>query len=173
MRLFRTALAALLSGVLAAHAPAQSPHANIAALKLFLRAYAHYPGVADIKTIRFATAPLPGTGLLIVYMQDQLFCGTSGCGILILKPEGRSFRKVDEIGGCWPPIRMLPSRHYGMPDIGIRIQGGGVLPGYQTSVRFNGKRYTYTQGFPPTHRIKRGAGLTLIRDEIPRIPLYP
>lgn len=177
MRHFCIAMLALLLAMVAREARAQSIRPttapNMAALKRFLRAYAHYPGVGDIKTIRFAVASLPDTGLLLVYMQDQRFCGTSGCGILILKPTGRSFREVDEIGGCWPPFTMLPRRHKGMPDIGIWIQGGGVLPGYQTSVSFNGKRYAYTQGFPPTHRIPRGSGRVLIHDEIPRIPLYP
>lgn len=176
MQHFRTAILVFASVVLCA-APAQSasssPHPNVAALKRFLRAYAHYPGEEDIKTIRFAYAPLPGTGLLLAYMQDQQYCGTGGCGILILKPQGRSFQIFDVIGGCWPPFTMLPQRHHGMPDIGIWIQGGSVLPGYQTSVSFNGKRYAYTQGFPPTHRIRRGAGRILIREEIPKLRLYP
>jgi len=177
MRRFYPTMMAILSVVVAGATAAKASRPftvpEVSALRHFLRAYVRRYGGEDIKTIRFAVAALPTTDSLLVYLQDQRFCGTSGCGILIVKPIGRSFREVDDIGGCWPPFTMLPRRHKGMPDIGIWIQGGGVLPGYQTSVSFNGKRYAYTQGFPPKHRIARASGKVLIPDEIPRLSLYP
>jgi hypothetical protein len=168
----RVAISIFLLAMLGNPAPALSAPTDMASLRRYLHAYVHQSNV-DIRTVRFAVAPLSNTGLLAVYMQDQQFCGTSGCGILLLKPKGRSFRQVDDIGGCWPPFKILPQSHHGMPDIGIWIQGGGVLPGYQTSVRFNGKHYAYRQGFPPTHRIKRDVGRILIRDETPLYPVDP
>ena len=71
----------------------------------------------------------------------------------------------------WPPITLLPTKHHGMPDFGVWVEGGGIRPGYQVAVRFNGKDYSDPQ-MPNARKTSPKMGRILIADREKLRPLY-
>jgi hypothetical protein len=143
-----------------------------ASLKHFLRSYAHDAVEGDDKSTRFATADLPGTRLKLVYLSGRSWCGSGGCTLLVLQREGPTFKRVSEISISRPPIVMLGMRHNGLPDIGVWVEGGGIHPGYQAALPFNGRHYADNLTVAPAHKTKARAGQVLISVETPAAPLF-
>lgn len=56
-------------------------------------------------------------------------------------PRGTSYREVAYLTTSWAPIRVLARKSHGWDDIGVWVQGGGIQPGYETDLFFNGKAY--------------------------------
>src|SRR5271169_407154 len=103
-------------------------------LKRFLGGYlSHHPGLtagtADSTTYLSAFVDLrdDGTREAIVYLTSPVWCGTGGCSMLILVPEGSSYRKVGGIPAVNPPIRVLATKSNGWHDITVWTSGGGIL----------------------------------------------
>jgi hypothetical protein len=86
---------------------------------------------------------LNGTGSneVIVYLMNGAWCGSGGCTTLILAPEKSSYCAVTRVSATWPPIRILETRSHGWRDIGVWVQGGGIQPGYEAVLHFDGKEY--------------------------------
>ena len=78
---------------------------------------------------------------IIVYLIGHWWCGTGGCPMLILAPEKSSFTVVTEISIVHPPIRVLRTRSHAWHDLGVWVQGGGIQPGYEARLSFDGKEY--------------------------------
>lgn len=164
-----------LSMVAADAAPAK--YSNVidrpdARLQQFLRSYAHDPIEGNDKSTRFSAAALPGTDLTLVYLRGRSWCGSGGCTLLVLRPKGRSFQLLSEISISRPPIAVLKSRHHGLPDIGVWVQGGGILPGYQAALPFNGKGYADNPTVRPARKVTGDSGRTLIGDKAPATRLF-
>jgi len=94
---------------------------------------------------RFWASALPGTKLILVYVRSQGDCGTGGCTLLVLRPNGASLRVESWFPATLLPVTLLTSEHLGRPDIGIGCRceptkdGGWAF--YQIPLRFNGWRY--------------------------------
>jgi len=84
-----------------------------------------------------------------VYLRDRTWCGTGGCPTLILARRGSSYRVVAKITITRPPIRVLTATSNGCHDIGVWVEGGGIRPGYEAELRFNGKTYPTNPSVPP------------------------
>jgi hypothetical protein len=82
-----------------------------------------------------------GTKEVIVYVTGQLSCGSGGCTTLVLAPEGSSYKVVTELTITRPPILVLTTMSQGWHDIAVWMQGGGIQPGYEAELSFNGKTY--------------------------------
>lgn len=157
------ASATLLAGVPAAAKPNQ--HAGIinkrpsSALKRFLRSYVRDPEVPTDDAY-YAAAQVRGTDLTVVYLTGRYLCGSSGCEFVVLRRRGKSFETVGSIGPSHPPLRLLPTKHHGMPDFSVQVQGGGLLRGYRKAVQYDGKDYDGLSS--PLHKISPEAGQLLI-----------
>lgn len=136
--------------------PAASQHERLVA---FLR---HYVGPLDSdgnwKTrYRSAYIDLDGQGAkdVIVYLTGRSWCGSGGCITLILAPQGTSYKVVTRLTITWPPIRVLDKTSHGWHDITVWVRGGGILPGYEALLRYNGKTYPSNPSVPPAQRLTK------------------
>ena len=108
----------------------------------------------------------------IVYVSGQDWCGSGGCTMLILKPANSSFKVLGRVTIVQLPIRVLSSMHNGYPDIGVFVQGGGILPGYEAVLAFNGKRYSSNPSTPPARKATVTQGKVIIGTTDDSVPLY-
>lgn len=91
-----------------------------------------------------------GTEEVIVYQSGAGWCGTGGCKMLILAPEGVSYRVVTETTVTRLPIRVLATKSNGWHDISVIVAGGGIHPGYEAELSFDGKTYPSNPSVRPT-----------------------
>src|ERR1035441_5966680 len=130
-------------------------------LQAFLRSFD-----SDLKG-RFvaAFADLNGDGRLeaIVYLTSNDWCGSGGCTTLILTRDGNSWKLLTKVTITRPPIRALTRKSNGWRSIGVWVQGGGIQPGYEAELRFDGKTYPQNPTTPPARPLAAKAeGETLI-----------
>jgi hypothetical protein len=130
----------------------ENPNAR---LKVFLRGYLQDPAY-DYKATRYLAAfvDLKEDGIqeAIVYFTDKHSCGSGGCAALILEPEGTSYRVVTSITIARPPIRVLSDKSHGWHNLSVRVEGGGIQPGYDVELTFNGKTYPRNPTVAPARR---------------------
>jgi len=146
-------------------------------LRTYLRKYVSRP-VFDIdKNARYSFAsvqlrPPSQPKSVLVYLKDNNFCGSGGCRLLILEPQGKSFREIGLVSISRPPVRVLAHATKGWKDIAVSVCGGGFTDCYEAALPFNGKGYASNPTAPPAHQIKRDApGETVIREGEGK-PLY-
>ncbi|MGA8087746.1 MAG: hypothetical protein WCA10_10590 [Terracidiphilus sp.] len=108
----------------------------------------------------------------IVYVTGQGWCGSGGCTMLILQPTESAFKVLGRVTIVQLPIRLLPSLNYGHPDIGVRVQGGGILPGYEAVLSFDGKTYPGNPSVPPARKTTAARGKVIIANNENSMPLY-
>lgn len=108
----------------------------------------------------------------IVYVSGQDWCGSGGCTMLILKPADSSFKVLGRVTIVQLPIRVLRSMHNGHPDIGVYVQGGGILSGYEAVLAFNGKRYPSNPSTPPARKATTTLGKVIVGTADDSVPLY-
>lgn len=144
----------LLSGCAARLASAASPEDN---LRKFLQEYLKTPGLAAEKTTRYYPAFVGLSGgppkEVVVYVTGQSWCGSGGCTTLILAPQGSSYKIVTKITITRPPIRLLRTKSHGWRDLSVRVQGGGIQPGYDAKLSFDGRTYPRNPSVPPAEPI--------------------
>jgi hypothetical protein len=92
-----------------------------------------------------------GTKEVIVYLSGRGWCGTGGCNMLILAPEGTSYRVVTKTTITRLPIRVLATKSNGWHDISVVLAGGGIQPGYEAELSFDGKTYPSNPSVSPAH----------------------
>jgi hypothetical protein len=146
-------------------------------LRTFLQSYLRVLSVDDDKTTRYIDAyvDLNGDGVqeVIVYITGRGWCGSGGCITLILAPRGSSYRVVARILITRPPIRVLKRESNGWRNISVWVQGGGILPGYEAELRFNGKAYPLNPSVPPARRLTgKVVGGVVIAPSQDGMPLY-
>jgi hypothetical protein len=113
-------------------------------LKEFLQKYVGMPD-AETKTTQYSAAFVDlrdnGTKEVIVYLSSDSWCGTGGCTMLILAPEGGSYKVVTKTPTVKLPIRILTTKSNGWHDIGVVGRINGVEPLYEAVLSFDGKTY--------------------------------
>jgi hypothetical protein len=113
-------------------------------LTLFLQNYVGTPD-EETKTTEYAVAFVDlkddGTKEPIVYLSSDGWCGTGGCTLLILAPEGTSYRVVTRVPAVRLPIRVLDAKSKGWRDIGVVARKSGVEPLYEAILSFDGESY--------------------------------
>jgi hypothetical protein len=162
-------LAALVAtGALGTDCPAQSVRNESdlstqagQSLQAFLRSFDS--GLKDRFVAAFADLNDDGRQEAIVYLTSSDWCGSGGCTTLILTREGDSWRLLTEVTVTRPPIRALALKSNGWRSIGVWVQGGGVQPGFEAELRFDGKTYPQNPTTPPARPLaERAEGETLI-----------
>lgn len=131
----------------------------------------------DGKDTRYIAAfrDLNGDGIseALVYLLGNHTCGSGGCNLLILQRVGDSWKVVSTMTITHPPIRILNSTANGWHSLGVWVEGGGIRPGYQAEMRFNGKKYPGNPSVPPAVRTKKSPpGEIVIRSLENAKPLY-
>jgi hypothetical protein len=146
-------------------------------LRKFLRTYLKDSVLGEDKTTRYssATVDLGGNRVreTVVYVSGQYWCGSGGCTLLVLKSKGTSYEVVGRTSITRLPIRVLAGKTNGWRDIGVRVQGGGIQPGYEAQLSFDGTSYPRNPTIPPAKRIPgRTPGRVLIPSMAHGAPLY-
>lgn len=146
------------------------------ALKNYLRDYLSVGGkVSPDMTTRITAVEVEtenGKAEDIVYVSGQRWCGSGGCTLLILEPAESTFNVLGRVTIVQLPIRLLSSRKYGHPDIGVTVQGGGIQTGYEAVLSFNGKRYPGNPSLPPARKTHLAQGKVIIATTEGSVPLY-
>ena len=111
-----------------------------------------------------ADAELNGDGRQesFVYVTDPKLCASGGCLLLILSPHGSRYRVVMRTSVTRLPITVLPTATLGWRDVGVSVQGGGIIRPYMARLRFNGRRYPSNPTMPPAAPLHRTSGRVLI-----------
>jgi hypothetical protein len=145
-------------------------------LKAFLRSYLN-PGRGSFdETTRIAAVSVKAKGEAseeeIVYVSGQSWCGSGGCTMLILEPAESSFKVLGRVTIVQLPVRLLSSMENGHPDIGVRVRGGGIQPGYEAVLSFDGTTYPTNPSLPPARRVTGIEGKEIIAKTETGVPLY-
>jgi hypothetical protein len=170
-------LAGLLFGF-PCHAQRDDPNhgAGDAALRKVLRQYVKDQDVEHENTVRYVAAFVDlnddGVKEVIVHVMCQSLCGTGGCPTLVLVPAQSSFRIVSRIPLTRPPIRVLGSKSKGWHDLGVWVAGGGIQPGYEADLPFDGETYAANPTVPLAHSLRsKSDGRIVISDNAVATPL--
>ena len=127
-------------------------------------------------TYILAFADLNGDGRdePLVYLEGRNWCGSGGCNLLILADTGRSYTVVGDSTIVQLPIRILTTTSNGWRDIAVWVQGGGIQPGYEARLPFDGRRYPRNPSVKPSRRAGRNApGEVIVPKGAEGQPLYP
>ncbi|MEO8050055.1 MAG: hypothetical protein ABI833_06525 [Acidobacteriota bacterium] len=132
----------------------------------------------DNKTTRYFAAFLDlnsdGKKEAIVYLLGRGWCGSGGCNTIILTRDGASWKVLDEVTITRPPIRVLSKTSHGWHSISVVVVGGGIQPGYEAELSFDGKTYPHSPSVPPARPlIGKVAGQVVIASMEGGILLYP
>jgi hypothetical protein len=146
-------------------------------LKAYLRSYLSFGGKTPSDTTTritvFSVKTKDGkTEEDIVYVSGDRWCGSGGCTMLILQPTKSTFKVLGRVTIVQLPIRLLPSVHNGHPDIGVIVQGGGILQGYEAVLSFDGKRYPTNPSMRPARKATAMGGKVIIANTEGSVPLY-
>ncbi len=147
-------------------------------LKQFLQDYVRRERFDDDKMTRFAYAfvDLNGDGKkeAIVYLVGRWWCGTGGCPTLVLSRESESYRIVAKILITRPPIRVLNDTSNGWHSISVWVEGGGIQPGYEAKLLFDGRTYPISPANAPAQRLAgKAGGEVVISSSQKETHLYP
>ena len=151
---------------------AETEHSGV---KAFLRGYVGSRD--DGKSTQYFSASLDlnddGVAEVLVYLTNDGWCGSGGCTTLILARNGSSYRIIAKISLTRPPIRVMSSKSNGWHDIAVRVQGGGIVRGYEAELQFDGKTYPGNPSVLPARRISSGrAGKVVVSPDNKGKPLF-
>jgi hypothetical protein len=129
------------------------------------------------KTTRYIAAfsDLNGDGIpeAIVYLGPGHFCGSGGCNTLILARDKSSWKIVTIMTITRPPICVLKDAANGWRDVTVWVEGGGIYPGYEALLRFDGSSYPSNPTVPRAQKLEREVeGVVVISPTQEAVPLY-
>lgn len=73
--------------------------------------------------------------------------------MLVLEPRGDSFRIVTNTTITNLPICVMDTTSHGWHDLSVWVRQGGVEPGYQVRLRFDGKAYPTNPSVHPAQKL--------------------
>lgn len=90
---------------------------------------------------------------VIVFLFGRPICGTSGCDALLFRKVRGKYKLVTAFEPARNPIIVSQTKTKGWRDLIFYNAGGGIIPGYYSRSRFNGRTYpdnpTVEQDSPP------------------------
>jgi hypothetical protein len=153
------ALIASLASVFATAQPARNQ--DDVSIRRFLRGFDR--NLNDQFIAAFADLNDYGKTEAIIHLKSNGWCGSGGCTTLVLVRDGDSWRVLTEISITRPPIRILTTKSNGWRSIAVRVQGGGIHPGYGAELRFDGKTYPSNPSVaPPRPMVGKAEGEVVI-----------
>ena len=146
------------NGVEATNAAPSATQPSRFSLDLFITDHlhvAHYElARADLNGARHPEA--------LVYADDRSDCGSGGCDLYVLSEDSGAWRIVSDISITRPPIRLLPTTSHGWHDLSVFVAGGGILPGHDVRLIFDGNTYPGNPTIAPARTISHPDGKVLI-----------
>ena len=147
-------------------------------LRTFLQNYLRAPRSDGDPTTRYVDGwvDLRGDGKreAIVYVTGRSWCGSGGCIMLVLAPSDTAYKVIAKTTITSPPIRVLADTSNGWHSIGVWVRGGGVRPGYEAELSFDGQTYPPNPSVAPARRLsEKFEGEVLILSTDSAKPLYP
>jgi hypothetical protein len=160
-------------GLLPAQEKAPTASAGIErSLKLFLQKTLEYHETTGY-VAAFRDLNGGGTEEAIILLSGYLWCGSGGCTMLVLTRERGSWKQIGRTTITRPPIYVLASSSHGWKSVAVWVQGGGIQPGYEAELPFDGSHYAPNPTLPPAKRLKgKPDGELVIRVEQKATPLY-
>ena len=166
MRRIGCALGVLLGSLtLATTCAARTVHQPTArqmeSLRTFLRKYLGepYPPFERDGPTQYSSAVVDlrddGTHEVIVYVSGRGWCGSGGCNMLILAPEGGSYTVITQTTITRLPIRILNTKSHGWHDIAVQVAGGGI-EGFEAILSFDGETYPSNPSVSPARQSAYG-----------------
>jgi hypothetical protein len=158
-------------------ATTRSSRAEVENLKKFLRKYEGRSVSDEERTTRYAAALVDlkddGKQEAIVYFIGANWCGSGGCSCLILAPDGSSYDVITQTSVTQLPIRVLLTKTNGWHDLAVGVAGGGIQPGYEARLRFDGGTYPSNPTVPPAQELRtKVEGKIVIPADATGMPLY-
>jgi hypothetical protein len=145
-------------------------------LKVYLRNYltlgGKVPADATTKIATFHVEAGNGKFEDVVYVSGDGWCGSGGCTLLILEPTESTFKVLGKVTIVQLPVRLLSSMNNGYPDIGVIVQGRGILAGHEAVLSFNGESYPRNPSVPPARKTSVVRGKVIIANTDGSVPLY-
>ena len=145
-------------------------------LQRFLQSYLNQPFSSKDAAYFAAFEDLNGDGQneAIVYLTGNDWCGSGGCTLIVLAPTLNSWRILKKEPITRPPIRVLTEVSHGWHSLGVWVEGGGIQPGYEAKLRFNGRTYSADDG-PPVDSSSgvAAAGKTVVPSTAKGAPVFP
>jgi hypothetical protein len=77
----------------------------------------------------------------ITYLVGPRVCGTGGCLLLVFTKANGKYKLVSEIVLVRPPIIVSEDKTNGWKDLYGFVAGGGIIKGYFSPLKFDGKSY--------------------------------
>ena len=74
--------------------------------------------------------------------------------LLVLAPNGDSYIQITAMTITTAPILLLRSKSHGWHDLGVQVQGGGIIKGYEARLSFDGHSYPENPTVPPARAIR-------------------
>jgi heat shock protein HslJ len=90
-----------------------------------------------------------GDAEVLVHVVGPMLCGTGGCNTLVLTPGDSGYDVVTDISLTRPPIRVSSRSSRGWKNLLVAVSGGGILPGHDAELRFDGSSYPSNPTVPP------------------------
>src|SRR6185312_2493889 len=139
--------------------PQRTVDRNGELLTLFLQRYLTDPRLGIDTTTRISSARVrTGVGdAIVVYVSGRKRCGSGGCTLLTLEPHDSTYKVIGRTSSVRLPVRILSSVTNGRYDIGVWVQGGGIQPGYEALLPFDGRMYPNNPTIPPARRLSAKA----------------
>ena len=156
--------------------PAPSPGKLSPALRSFLQTKLSDHGIEPDHTTKVSLAFIDighGAKEILVYISSNGWCGSGGCTLLFLESNGSSYKVIGRTTIVQLPIRVIVKKSNGLPDIGVWVQGGGIMNGYEAILSFNGHKYPSNPSVPPAQKSTVATvGKVVISEKDISEPLY-
>jgi hypothetical protein len=109
----------------------------------------------------------------VVRISGSGLCGSGGCDAAVFTRSGNGWREVTGFTITWPPIRLLDTRTNGWRDLSVKVAGGGIRPGYEARLPFDGRTYPENPSVAPAEPLRPGTpGRVLIAEDDEGYPLF-
>lgn len=157
--------------------PPRSNAGDSLEIQRFLRDYLKDTAAREDTTTRYSAALVDlkddGSQEAIVYVTGRTWCGSGGCRMLVIAPSGSSYSVIAETTITRLPIRELATKSNGWHDIGVWVEGGGIHPGYEAKLSFDGHTYPRNPSVPPSLPIRgTPVGEVVLPKAAEAMPLY-
>jgi hypothetical protein len=156
----------------------ESPSGSVEAVTAFLRGYLKTASNPDDETTRYFNSFVDLNNdrntEAVVYLVGESWCGSGGCTLLLLTPQGSTYRVIARVPTVRPPVQVLSEATNGWRNITVRTGNGGSQGRSEAELRFDGE--TYVKG---SARVSPSASRAEIiiteaaRDIQNGTPLYP
>lgn len=91
----------------------------------------------------------------VVHVAGPTVCGTGGCDTLVFAEAVQGPVLVARIPLTRPPIVVATTSTHGWRDLIVHVSGGGINPGYDALLRYDGDSYPPNPTVPPAERLAR------------------